>query len=405
MTTPTIDWALDEPSAPKPGLSPEDLARELAECEAYMAEADAKSAAFHAKVADAEERVAIEQEPEPAVEFPRIIRPPELELLEIVPRDPLFILRTTGDTVIAERDYGMIFAKRGVGKTMWDLGKGLALSSGSVFAHLRAVAPRPVLYVEGEMPLHDIRGRIRSFMLGLSQAEREAAAQNFHLLSWELNEDDFPSLADERGWDFINQAVDRVNPAMVVLDNISCLAGSAAENDENAWAPIGRWATSLRKRLSLWWIHHESRGGTARGTSKREDPMDFVINLKQPQGYTAKDGACFEVQWLKARGRTGEAVEPRTFQLHNDKTDRGLICTWNEVSREETTTRALASKLERCIPIVTSLLRQDGSLTQRKMRAAARDRFREEHNEGVSDSIINQAYDAATETVWGRGND
>ena len=53
----------------------------------------------------------------------------------------------------------------------------------------------------------------------------------------------------------------------------------------------------------------------------------------------------------KTRGRTGEAVEAKTFRLHNDDTTKGRICTWNEIGREETASKALAMKLELVLPI------------------------------------------------------
>lgn len=388
---PGEDWNLEE--TPKPGLSPEQLAAEMAEIEAFLADTRAQSKAFSEKVADLEERVAIKAEPAPWWDptIPRLLSPPELLTLDVRPRDPLLALRSNGQTVIAERDYAMVFAERGAGKTMWNLGESLALAGGGIHANLMAPAPRRVLMVEGEMPLIDMKTRVKSFLLGMTPEQRRNAEENFRLLSWEHNEDGIPSLAGGAGQEFVDRAVREFDPALVVLDNISCLAGSAAENDENEWAPIGVWAKAHRRERAFIWVHHASRGGKARGTSKREDPMDWVVYLRRPIGYTATDGACFEVQWSKARGRTGEAVETRVFKLNNDDTDLGRICTWAEVSREETASKALAVKLDLVIPIVRSLMAMNPVMKTRDLRSGAREQFKEEHGVGVSDAVIDQA--------------
>ena len=56
-------------------------------------------------------------------------------------------------------------------------------------------------------------------------------------------------------------------------------------------------------------IHHAGKGGQQRGTSKREDVLDTVVNLKRPSDYEASEGARFEVHFEKARGFTGDDAE------------------------------------------------------------------------------------------------
>ncbi len=420
MTEPAeldIDGLFEEAEAvladPPPAAPEEDLVALALEAEdplPYVQRmSEEQKTAFNARLDDLaseeEERHAIRAEPlAPAVERspliadpygPQLLSPAELFALEVVPRDPLFILRGKGDTMLSERDYGMVFANRGTGKTMWIVSQAIALAAGTTHANMKAVAPRRVLLIDGEMPLVDMKGRIKSFLLSLTPEERDLAEQNFRLLSWEHNEDGIPNLAGTEGWDFVDRAIAACDPALVFLDNISCLAGSSAENDENAWSPIGTWSKGHRKERAFIWVHHASRGGTARGTSKREDTMDFVLHLKQPSGYSAEDGACFEASYPKSRGRTGAAVEPYVFRLNNDETDQGRVCTWSEVSREETAGKALAAKLERAIPIVRALLTLDPMIKNAKLRSSTREQFKEEYGAGISDAVIDQAARAA----------
>ena len=38
-------------------------------------------------------------------------------------------------------------------------------------------------------------------------------------------------------------------------------------------------------------MHHAGKGGAQRGTSRREDVLDTVIALRQPQDYQSGEGA------------------------------------------------------------------------------------------------------------------
>ena len=67
------------------------------------------------------------------------------------------------------------------------------------------------------------------------------------------------------------------------------------------------WLLKLRRLgKTVLLIHHSGRGENARGTSKREDVLDTVIQLKQPEDYDIEQGARFEVHLTKARGIHGD---------------------------------------------------------------------------------------------------
>ena len=57
-------------------------------------------------------------------------------------------------------------------------------------------------------------------------------------------------------------------------------------------------------------VHHAGKGGTQRGTSRKEDVLDTVIALRRPEDYKASEGARFEVHFEKTRGFTGPDAEP-----------------------------------------------------------------------------------------------
>ena len=61
----------------------------------------------------------------------------------------------------------MLYAPRGVGKTLLALSMGLAVASGSPFLRWHAPRQRRVLYVDGEMPLVSLQERLRAISTGL----------------------------------------------------------------------------------------------------------------------------------------------------------------------------------------------------------------------------------------------
>jgi putative DNA primase/helicase len=174
-------------------------------------------------------------------------------------------------------------------------------------------------------------------------------------LSADHQDEPLPSLATAAGRALVEPFLDDVE--LVILDNVSTLFGSQAENDAEAWTPAQEWLLSLRRRgLAVVLIHHAGKGGAQRGTSRREDVLDVVIKLARPADYSAKEGARFEVHFEKARGLMGDAVEPFEAELRVDSEGAAL---WTmkplegrrldqaaELVREGATARDVAEALE-----------------------------------------------------------
>ena len=73
----------------------------------------------------------------------------------------------------------------------------------------------------------------------------------------------------------------------------------------------------LRRRgISILLVHHANKGGGQRGTSRREDILDTVINLSRPEDYTPEEGARFEVHLEKARHIVGDEAKPFEASLN-----------------------------------------------------------------------------------------
>ena len=103
---------------------------------------------------------------------------------------------------------------------------------------------------------------------------------------------------------------------LLIIDNLSTLVNGGRENDADSWDAMQAWLLQLRRRdITVLLVHHAGRGGEARGTSKREDVLDTVIQLKRPADYEVEEGARFECHLTKARGVFGEDAMPFEARL------------------------------------------------------------------------------------------
>jgi putative DNA primase/helicase len=73
----------------------------------------------------------------------------------------------------------------------------------------------------------------------------------------------------------------------------------------------------LRQRgVSVLFVHHAGKGGAQRGTSRREDLLDVVTNLRHPADYNPAEGLRCEVHYEKCRGFYGEDAKPFEVKMH-----------------------------------------------------------------------------------------
>jgi putative DNA primase/helicase len=204
----------------------------------------------------------------------------------------------------------MLHAVRGIGKTHVGLGIAVAVASGGEFLRWTAPEPRGVLYLDGEMPAVVMQERLSRI---IASVEKEPVAP-LRIITPDLQPHGMPNISTEEGQADIEPHLNDIN--LVVVDNISTLCRGGRENEAESWLPVQEWALRLRARgLSVLFIHHAGKGGQQRGTSRREDVLDTVINLKHSGDYRPDQGACFEVHFEKARGIYGDDVKPFEAKL------------------------------------------------------------------------------------------
>jgi len=244
--------------------------------------------------------------------------------LELPPRQNIV------DPWLPEKGVAMIFAPRGVGKTLLALSIAYAVASGSKLLGWQSERPRKVIYVDGEMPAPELQMRLATIVAGF---EREPPAPDyFRILCADLTEDGLPDLATPGGQRILDAHIGDVE--LIILDNISTLCRSGKENEAEGWAIVQSWALAHRRHgRSTLFIHHAGKEGSQRGTSKREDVLDSVIALRRPQDYRQDEGARFELHYDKARGFHGSAAEP--FEARYELRDGMALWTRTAIADEE----------------------------------------------------------------------
>jgi len=249
------------------------------------------------------------------------------------------------DPWLHAQDLVMVFASRGVGKTHFAISIAYAIATGTRFAKWHAPRPAKVLYLDGELP-----GAMMQQRLLTHCPDIEPAPGFLRVFTPDLLDDGrpMPDLSTYTGQEEV-EAVIEPDTEVIVVDNLSAWARSGRENEAESWLPVADWILSLRRRgIAVILIHHAGKGGTQRGTSKREDLLDVVIGLSRPQDYQASQGAVFVAEFTKARALTGEAAESIELQLGG--TDQKAEWTWRTVE---------ASTYDRVIALANEGLKQN----------------------------------------------
>jgi len=210
----------------------------------------------------------------------------------------------------------MIYGPRGVGKTHISVGLAVAIASGSGFLKWRVPEPLGVMFVDGEMPGELLQERI------LQSLEALGCDTVARLVVHNPDDQDRPPFNIEEPADQDELCAALTDDiSVVILDNLSTLCRGGRENHADDWQETQDFMLRLRRMgKAVILIHHAGKGGQQRGTSKREDILDTVINLKRPADYAPQEGARFEVHYEKSRGFFGPDADPFLAQLEISET-------------------------------------------------------------------------------------
>lgn len=218
----------------------------------------------------------------------------------------------------------MLYAPTGVGKSMLSLSIALAIAGGGTLMDWHTPGPRKVLYVDGEMDLHDIAERTLLLLDALEGIDRVAALTNLEVLAFrdQAPESWFVDLAREDSREFLLDKVRHHRPALVILDNFSTLASVEDENAANAMDPVIDLMRYIQRRgAAVMLVHHARKtnlgDGAFRGSSKLGTTPNSIIRLEPPEISTVDGGAAFKIIWEKYRRKRSDDVRPRQVRLEN----------------------------------------------------------------------------------------
>ena len=259
----------------------------------------------------------------------------ELAGLEIPKRESLM-----GDWFKAG-DYGIIFGKRGLGKSWLAMGIARALAEGRAFGPWPCSTPRRVLYVDGEMSLDDYRDRVRTLSDGDGAFSTLSHQQVFNRTQKAL------CLSDRAQQDELTRLCERERVDVLFLDNGACLFRSVSENDADQFRDmIEGWLLDLRRRgIAVVLVQHAGRNGAIRGTSKREDAAFWILRLDDAGEPDGGHGARFITRFAKNRNAS---QDPPPMDWHFTPDRSKTLITYREADSLELMRQWISDGLNTC---------------------------------------------------------
>lgn len=225
---------------------------------------------------------------------------------------------------LTEGSINMVFADRGIGKTFFCLASAVALANGEAFLTYKAPIPVPVLYLDGEMQATAMQERLRLLTKG------NPTKESLSIFTPDCQDltNHIPDIGTPEGRAEIDELVRAVNPKVVFIDNISTFIRTGHENEGDSWSPVQEWAVQLRKNgVAVVFIHHANKEGKQRGSHKKEDVMDIVIQLKRPDDFLqGTDDTRIMIRYTKSRHMG--AGDAQDIEATLKTTDGGLEWTW-----------------------------------------------------------------------------
>ena len=234
---------------------------------------------------------------------------------------------------IKEGSIGLISGWRGCGKTFFALGILDAVTRGASFGPWKCENPVPSLLLDGEMLSQDIIERANDLRFNVDRQNPLYIYSDAHAAHLGLSR---ANLTDKSWRDEMKDVLLQRKVKFWVIDNLASLAPGLDENIKLDWDPVNQWLLQLRfAGISTLMLHHLGKTGLQRGTSAREDNLDYSITLKTPHNYSPEDGCHFTMHFSKARVRTSELnqIADMEFKLIQDENGK-LAWTWGTAKAE-----------------------------------------------------------------------
>lgn len=245
----------------------------------------------------------------------------DLAAREIPPRENLITPFLRAGSV------NMLYARRGVGKTMLALEMAHAVAAGAPFLSYPVPKARPVLVIDGEMGEADLKERMGRLFAKQATTLKLLTAETIYRATGR-----WINLADPGDQADILKVITACDPSLIVVDNLSSLCRGVDENDNGAWDMILPFLLTLKTAgRSVLLVHHAGKNGDQRGASRREDHLDTVLRLDADEG---TDGAAFTIRFTKCRGYK------RPVPLRVELVDGGEFFAWKHAEPDGTSRKS-----------------------------------------------------------------
>lgn len=222
--------------------------------------------------------------------------------------------QTIVDPFLKEGGLGYFNGEKGTGKTNLILEMAYSITSKEKFGPWNIAENVPCAYLDGELSVDDLWERwAQTCPSGITEKDFLIISNDYLTTQ---GKSPVNILEDtSRQW-LLKMFIDR-GIKLVFLDNLGCLAPGIDENAKKDYDPVNQFLLELRRnRIAAVMAHHTGKSGTQRGTSAREDNIDFSIMLKRPNGYEASEGARFELSFNKARVKNEDLEKLRRVEAH-----------------------------------------------------------------------------------------
>jgi hypothetical protein len=218
----------------------------------------------------------------------------ELEAQDIPAREA--VLTCTAGTLFFQQSINQILAHRGTGKTLLGLSFAGAMANGTDVLGFHAARPMRVMYLDGELPLSQLRERAALLASGPHSKE------NLFLINPEQSKPvESIRLLDDSTWGQLLRKIEQHQSQVIVLDSYSTLFWLDANKEEAQIATQMRLNELRTHGLCVIALQHTGKDKkTQRGHSRNEDGLDTQILLERPESAPAGRVA-FDISFPKVR--------------------------------------------------------------------------------------------------------
>jgi RecA-family ATPase len=219
-----------------------------------------------------------------------------------------------------EGSLAMLFARRGLGKSMLAIAITQTITSGS---HFLGWIPNTgsVLYLDWESDEQwfksdfDRLNRSASFPSN-PELVKFFCVDHMGATVWNLADPKYQKAAAELA----------KNSSLVVIDNLTRAVKPLAREDwKTSFARFVDWMFSLRTAgKSILVLHHAGKSGEQRGFSDIEDPFEVILKLQHPEGWTEDMHTQYELTFEKGRHLSPKAKRPLFIEAIEDEESNSI---------------------------------------------------------------------------------